>query len=742
VQGDRNDVLHEIYRVRGGYRVDPDQYDFSQYRDPHFEWVTRLVAGWLNWSWDKDVLNPRTGEYHLADSLREAERLFGGYDVYMFWPFWPRAGFDARFQPDHYRNMPGGLTKLGEEIEAARDLGVRIILGHCIWSETDRDKSEAAQRASYRQLVDLACKLDADGVLMDIMATTPDEIREMARDQCHDLVPYQEWDPNWTQSQTNLVGRIHNGLPMPSFNLKRYMLPHHPQLRVCEPGHAGKVLQRDLVLSFLSGHGVEINTMFPQKQPETEHEWRTLARMLDILRINRACFASTQWRPMVRSKNSAAWINEWRSEHKTVYTICCTDPVGHEGPLLPVASSDLRYVDLWRYRPVEVVVNDDGDGDDAVAYRLDPYVPGRFNGFGDYTAGCIAAFQPRLKLSREFETLIIDVDQPQAGEVLEIWEDKVQPDGKPITRPAASRVDVDLYQALGHHTNKAIVVRLMDSNRQLQDVVVEPETNLRFFRIDRPEPTSPVDSTSPPKDMIRIPGGTFDYIVHHGAPTWHACYHTRYSYQPGPASRPKSVTLPAFWMDQYPVTNMQYAQFVEQTGYEPADDTNFLKHFVDGAPPENKENHPVVYVSYDDATAYAEWAGKRLPTEEEWQFAAGGTQGHPWPWGDEDPSAKRCNLEVDDTTPVNAHPAGSSPFGVEDLVGNVWQWTHSLTDNGRHWVVYLRGGSWYQPPRPTGGWWVKGGPRKINDHHPIPLFGPAMNRLATVGFRCVKDEAN
>jgi formylglycine-generating enzyme required for sulfatase activity len=86
---------------------------------------------------------------------------------------------------------------------------------------------------------------------------------------------------------------------------------------------------------------------------------------------------------------------------------------------------------------------------------------------------------------------------------------------------------------------------------------------------------------------------------------------------------------------------------------------------------------------------------------------------------------------------VDAHPAGVSPHGVEDLVGNVWQWTASLMDNGRHTIVFVRGGGWYRTPE--GIWWVRGGPRPVTDHFPLPLFGPAMNRFSTVGFRCVKD---
>lgn len=76
------------------------------------------------------------------------------------------------------------------------------------------------------------------------------------------------------------------------------------------------------------------------------------------------------------------------------------------------------------------------------------------------------------------------------------------------------------------------------------------------------------------------------------------------------------------------------------------------------------------------------------------------------------------------------------------MVGNAWQWTASLMTSGQHEVVFVRGGSWYDWADKLNhySWWVKSGVRRINDHHPLPLFGPGMNRFSTVGFRCVKDE--
>lgn len=148
------------------------------------------------------------------------------------------------------------------------------------------------------------------------------------------------------------------------------------------------------------------------------------------------------------------------------------------------------------------------------------------------------------------------------------------------------------------------------------------------------------------------------------------------------------LTLPDFYIDRFPVTNAEYKKFVEATGApEPT-------HWRRGTWPEGKADHPVVNVTWEQAAAYAEWAGKRLPTEEEWEKAARGTDGREWPWGSTfDPS--RCNTNesgIWDTTPVGKYsPAGDSPYGAADMAGNVWEWIGGKPSPLR---MPLRGGDW------------------------------------------------
>ena len=154
----------------------------------------------------------------------------------------------------------------------------------------------------------------------------------------------------------------------------------------------------------------------------------------------------------------------------------------------------------------------------------------------------------------------------------------------------------------------------------------------------------------------------------------------------------RAVTLPAYAIDITPVTNAQYAAFLRAARYQPRHPENFLKHWADEKPPVGKEDHPVVYVCLEDARAYAQWAGKALPTEEQWQYAAQGPAALTYPWGDA-MEAGRCNGgETGTTTSVTAFPEGRSPFGCYDLCGNVWEWTESERTDGRTRFCMIRGG--------------------------------------------------
>ncbi|MEQ1743021.1 MAG: formylglycine-generating enzyme family protein, partial [Candidatus Nitrotoga sp.] len=136
-------------------------------------------------------------------------------------------------------------------------------------------------------------------------------------------------------------------------------------------------------------------------------------------------------------------------------------------------------------------------------------------------------------------------------------------------------------------------------------------------------------------------------------------------------NRPQhTVKIPAFWVDKYPVTNAQYAKFVVATSHRPP------LNWKNGKIPSGEALRPVTMVSWYDAAAYAKWAGKRLPSEAEWEKSGRGTDGRRWPWGNKmEPERLNTYYNVGSTTNVNAYPNGVSPYGVMDMAGNVNEWT-------------------------------------------------------------------
>ena len=144
--------------------------------------------------------------------------------------------------------------------------------------------------------------------------------------------------------------------------------------------------------------------------------------------------------------------------------------------------------------------------------------------------------------------------------------------------------------------------------------------------------------------------------------------------------------LPEFRISRLLVTNTQYKLFVDASGHRSP------THWTNGEIPAGKEKHPVVNVSWRDASAFCEWAGVRLPTEAEWEKAARGHDGRIYPWGDAPPNHKRCNfdMEVGATTVVGSYPTGASPYGLLDIAGNAWEWTASIwLDSYENYVAQM-----------------------------------------------------
>ena len=236
-------------------------------------------------------------------------------------------------------------------------------------------------------------------------------------------------------------------------------------------------------------------------------------------------------------------------------------------------------------------------------------------------------------------------------------------------------------------------------------------------------PAQPEDSELPPifeTEMVLVPGGEFTIGADGGNP----------DYGPG-----RVINLPTFEIDKFEVTNDAFAQFVADTGYVTFAERELNQNWQDYAT--NKGNHPVVKVTWNDAVAYCAWAGKRLPTEEEWEKAARGSDGRVYPWGSEFDAAM-ANVKatgLGGTAAVGSFP-GDSPYGAKDMAGNVWEWTDSWfkaypgsTSTNQYFGERFR---------------VTRGGARFEEGDQVTTYNrnaglPDITANDDVGFRCVRD---
>ncbi len=265
------------------------------------------------------------------------------------------------------------------------------------------------------------------------------------------------------------------------------------------------------------------------------------------------------------------------------------------------------------------------------------------------------------------------------------------------------------------------------------DNIVAASFSLRCFRRLKPAPTAKLliivsillllgtgqaQAKSPPPGMVLIPAGQFMMGDKDGDED----------------ELPQiKVYLDAFYLDKNEVTNAQYNEFVKATAYR--------KQFWWNDSKFNQPDQPVVGIYWENANAYAQWAGKRLPTEAEWEKAAKGNKGARFPWGNAwDKKLANSSLsDPDKPTAVGSYPGGANSYGVNDMAGNVWEWCSSWYHSHYYYrcplknppgpkkgeAKVIRGGAWIDLPQQL---------RTSNRYYSHPNV-----RSPSIGFRCAKD---
>jgi len=651
--------------------------DRSIYDRADLRWASRAYTCHFTFMYDLSFFDPATGRFTVDRFLEEGKREFGGYDALVLWHAYPRIGVDERNQFDFYRDMPGGLLGLARLTEQLHAQGVKVFLDYNPWDRGTRREGVPDEAAIARMVADIG----ADGVFLDTMSAGGAELRTAVDAARAGVVFEPEGSPPLEQLEVCSASWAQGlpELPEPGLLRLKWAEPRHMQHQInrWSGSHA-----RELEAAFFNGSGVLAwENVFGTWNPWRAEDRATLRRMAPILRTFADLFASEAWDPFVPTLVAGVYANRWPGDGVTVWTLL--NRAGRdlrEAVIDTPAPEGARWFDLWR------------------GVELSP--------------------------RREGSRAVVSVELGPLGCVAMVTDARTLTGIRALARRQAA-----------------------EARRRLPDLDAHPRADGVLEPLPV-EPTPPARADAPPPGMVLVPAGSVTMDLAHprrecgcypdpGTPPerwreflWGAPFDGTLEHHIGP------VELPAFLIDAHEVTNAEFARFLKASGYRAQCRTNFLKHWPGGVMPRALADHPVAYVDLGDARAYARWAGKRLPTEPEWHRAAQGDDGRAWPWGKEFDAA-RCNGSGAGTTPVGSFSAGRSPFGCDDMAGNVWEWTESERSDGHTRFCMIRGGSWFSAEGSV--WYVPGGAQPNTSHAKFILMYPGLDRCSTIGFRCVKD---
>jgi len=663
------------------------QYQDSEYEQSETRWASTSLVEVLVMIEDRYIYDLVTKEWTVSKFLDDLNSRWGGADQIMLWPTFPNLGIDDRNQFDLYRTCPGGVNGIKNLVTQLHNHGLKVLIAeNSVWDIYSRKESGAY----YDNVIQLCKDVGADGIFGDIQADYVFEDIQQAG-------MHQDWvdsfnaksypvvlEPEWNSLFSGDYEFIKYNIQSWNYSILS-TVPYVSGSKWLETRHMDIVANRwmkdrsqDLLAAFFNGIGYDAwENIFGVWNQITKRDAQYIKCVYTILRRHKELLTSADWEPHTPVLQQGVYSSKFPSVDQTLWTIINLNYSTVTGGQIDVPyNPEVCYFDL--YHGVE----------------LKPI--------------CING---KTRLS-------FDIEEKGIGAVLMIRKSSIPPDH-----------DIFLRQ-MSELTAKPLNTYSTCWSKAQQSMTVIKKTP----KIDEV-----------PKGMVLI-SGTDSYhfisesIIRDGdlrpeVGIYGVDFQFPWESEPD-RHHDIIMTIYDFYIDETPVTNAQFKMFMDATGYLPDDRVNFLKHWSGSTYPEGWDNKPVTYVSIEDAREYAIWAGKRLPHLWEWQYAAQGTYRLIYPWGNTFDEDKLPVTVGDCTNPlipddVNAHPNGVSPFGVLDLVGNVWQMTDEFIDEHTR-SACLKGGSKYVHK-------CFNNTNKVNEHQKYLLMAPCRDRSSMIGFRCVKD---
>lgn len=621
---------------------------------------------------DRYLYDLVTRDYTVDKYVDDVEHRYGGLDAVLIWPTYPNMGIDDRNQYDLLRDMPGGIAGIKKMISAFHTRGIKVFFPIMIWDHGTR-KIKLKMPVALDEEMKL---IGADGLNGDTMAGVTEDFINASDSLQYPLVLQPEWGmKNLKMVEWNLLswGYYWNYTYTPGISIYKWLEPRH-QVNITNRWATDKT--DDLQYAFFNGVGY--NTW--------ENIWGTWNEIPDldkeVIRRIRTIYNafpdlwSAEWEPYLPTLKPGVFASSFKRKNITGITLVNRDRIDYFGNQLKIPHEEGKlYLDLWNGNTLSPVAR---NGVDFIDFPIES------EGYG----------------------AILKIDSSSLNERLN-----------------------NLLKKMHEYAAKPLKSFSSSWSPLKQEIV----------------PIVRISGSTIPENMLLIPAAKNYLFASEGVmiegDRLPDAVGVQHPWQQHPSrSQKHNMDIPAFYIDKYPVTNKQFKAFLVATQYHPVDTSNFLRDWQNGNFPKGWDLKPVTWVSLEDGRAYAAWAGKRLPHEWEWQYAAQATDGRHYPWGNEydekrvPPMDSSRNMRP--PTNVNKFPEGASPFGVLDMVGNVWQWTDEYWDEHTRYAI-LKGGGYY---RSTTSDWYFPHAYELHKYGKYLLMAPGLDRSRCIGFRCVMDK--
>lgn len=605
--------------------------------------------------WDHTFWSPEKGEYLVDSYCKTMEKEFGGLQSVILWHSYPNIGIDERNQFDFFDALPGGREGLKQVVDDFHRNGVKVFITYNPWDlDTRRPENN-----DFKELAKIIDQTGADGIFLDtwksakgsisifdVQTSLRQEIAKYLRTVAFSSEILPEFkDLAGSDAITCSWGQEIDPYHYTDLSHQKWLMATHKQ-------HYIKRMTKDrkpiLAHAWINGQGIQLwENIFGTMNlwNATHRQW--LRKMNTIWKMYGKVYLTEDRKPFIPLENTNVLASKWLDDGNIITNFVDTAGNVTTVRIEVVANDYMKYFDLW-------------NGEELQSFEEDgkTFVNIKVNDFG-----CLL----------------------QTGEVNEKLTDLLQTQGKETSAPLPANDKYEQELSLKEPLKYSYI---KSDNSEFITDLSEVEGGRHTFtgrHIWREGRCYPNPDANHNHDLV---------ITNEGGAQW-----INHSHQ---------ETVPAFSVMPRVVTNRQFEEFLQATGYQPRFVENFLKHWTGNDCPDSLLNVPVVYVSLEDARAFAGWAGMLLPSEWQWQLAVGSLQ-------------EKFNFN------------------------EVFEWNESERFDGYNRFVTLRGGSsrwvtpsswWYLPSAPYGE--KAGGPQKQDSHVKYFLMYPGMDRASTIGFRCVK----